>query len=135
MRGRCYQKANGSYHNYGAVGIKVCRRWDKFENFLADMGERPKGLTIERKNNDKGYTPSNCVWATYQQQMINRTSTHFITAYGKTLHLTEWARKLNVQPSAIRWRIENGWKEEQAVTTPARKDSRRVLRQHPIGYW
>jgi hypothetical protein len=61
-----------SFRNYGARGITVCYRWKKFENFLADMGERPKGLTLERRDNDGNYTPLNCKWATRSEQMHNR---------------------------------------------------------------
>ena len=70
MRNRCYNVNNGSYRHYGGRGITVCERWRKsFENFFADMGERPARLTIERVDNDGNYDPSNCVWATYISQM------------------------------------------------------------------
>lgn len=72
MHQRCSNLKNRSYHNYGERGIKVCKRWAKFENFIADMGVRPfEGATLERTNNDKGYSPSNCVWATRKEQSQN----------------------------------------------------------------
>ncbi len=72
MRQRCGNPKDKSFKYYGGRGIKVCRRWLKFQNFIADMGRRPAGLTIERKNNDGNYTPKNCKWETRKIQANNR---------------------------------------------------------------
>lgn len=69
---RCTNPNNPAYKNYGGRGIKVCARWRKFENFLADMGERPAGLTLDRKRVNGNYTPSNCRWVDYTDQNRNR---------------------------------------------------------------
>ena len=74
MRQRCEDATHEAYADYGGRGIAVCERWQTFENFLADMGERPAGLTLDRRNNDLGYEPGNCHWATRSQQNRNRRS-------------------------------------------------------------
>ena len=71
MIARCSNPNNHDYQHYGGRGIRVCRRWRNFTNFLSDMGERPKGLEIDRIDNDGNYCPSNCRWATRSQQMSN----------------------------------------------------------------
>lgn len=72
MRKRCLNPNDQAYKNYGGRGIKICVRWSKFENFLKDMGPRPSSkYSLERVNNNKGYTPSNCIWATSLDQLRN----------------------------------------------------------------
>jgi hypothetical protein len=72
MRGRCLNPNNTRWESYGGRGIKICARWGDFKNFLTDMGEAPKGLTLERINVDGDYTPKNCKWATWLEQANNK---------------------------------------------------------------
>lgn len=72
MKQRCLNSNQKVYNNYGGRGIKICKNWLQFEKFYRDMGERPKGTTLDRINNNGNYEPSNCRWATWEQQMANR---------------------------------------------------------------
>ena len=72
MKQRCLNPNNKRYAAYGGRGITICERWLEFANFYAEMGDRPVGLTLERKDNSRGYEPGNCVWATYKEQANNR---------------------------------------------------------------
>lgn len=119
MLQRCTNPNAQAYHNYGARGITVCKRWQKFENFLADMGPRPAGLTLERIKNNKGYSPSNCVWATPTQQNRNTRTSRWLTANGERKLLVDWARSLGTTSAVLWLRIERyGWSEQDACTTP-----------------
>lgn len=80
---RCYDTKSTSYKNYGGRGIKVCKRWHNYLNFLADMGERPVGKSLDRTNNDKGYNPKNCRWATRKEQQRNKRDTVRLIIEGK----------------------------------------------------
>jgi hypothetical protein len=84
------------HHRYYDRGIAVCKRWDSFENFLADMGECHDGLTLDRKNNDRGYMKSNCRWATRKEQVWNSTRTTLILFRGKLQSIRAWAKELGI---------------------------------------
>lgn len=91
MRARCNNPKNADYKNYGARGITCHQSWDSFESFFSDMGEKPDGTTLERMNNDGNYEPGNCRWATKREQALNRRTSRFVTAHGRTMTLKEWA--------------------------------------------
>jgi len=117
LKDRCLNKNDKRYKNYGGRGIKVCKRWrDSFENFYKDMGKRPKGLTIDRVNNDGNYELSNCRWITKKEQSRNTTKNIRITYKGKTMCMVEWAEKLNINYKCLWARLNKGWSVEKAFT-------------------
>jgi len=121
MRTRCYNVSGERYSRYGGRGIRVCAAWrDSFEAFLTDMGEAPEGLSIDRKDNDKGYTPDNCRWATASEQAVNRSTTHMVsTSCGPMCVTAAVARFSNITVSAVYARIRSGWTVEDAIYKPA----------------
>lgn len=107
MKGRCCNPNNQRFAYYGGRGIKVCDRWQKFENFYADMGEKPEGMTIERIDNNKGYSPENCCYATYKEQNRNQRTNRMITYFGETKCLAEWAEELSINYNTLQNRLKN----------------------------
>lgn len=122
MRYRAKAKKRKSY-----IHVEVCERWNTFEKFLEDMGECPSNKhSIERKNNAKGYEPSNCKWATNQEQSLNRSVTDWIEFNGVTKHLSGWARDLGINRLVLFMRINRlGWSVERAFTTPVQSQKRK----------
>ncbi|HNC24842.1 MAG TPA: hypothetical protein PLU52_11600 [Opitutaceae bacterium] len=120
MINRCHRPEVENYPNYGGRGIAVCDRWrSSFDAFMADMGERPPGGTIERRDNDGPYGPENCLWVTRADQSRNKRNNRLITANGRTMTMADWARELGINPAAILYRIRAGWTAARAVTEPA----------------
>jgi hypothetical protein len=120
MQHRCYNTSQKSYKDYGAKGVVVCERWlgsNGFENFVTDMGEKPEGYTIDRINVNGNYEPSNCRWASREEQANNKRTTRYLTLGDKTQTLAQWARELGCTPSAILLRLKK-MSVEKALTTP-----------------
>lgn|ERR1700744_882378 len=107
MKHRCLNPKSTSYKSYGGRGIKICDRWmASFENFFADMGEPPKGSSIDRFPDVNGdYEPGNCRWATVAQQAVNKRTNVLLTFGGKTLCLAEWSRELGIPTYSLQYRI------------------------------
>ena len=113
MRNRCRLDPN-----YAGRGIQVCERWRSFENFLADMGEVPADMSIDRIDVNGNYEPANCRWATKKQQQNNTRRNRTLECAGRRMTLAEWSEALG-WPRHVLWgRIRNGWSDERAITTP-----------------
>jgi hypothetical protein len=122
---RCYDPSNNAYHNYGGRGITVCDRWKaSFANFYADMGERPTPKhTLDRINNNLGYSRDNCRWATPKEQTRNTRHNRALTWKGETKIIADWADdprmvEIGVGAQLIAERLRLGWDAERALTTP-----------------
>lgn len=125
MLARCSEKARGvSAARYFERGIRVCERWRSFENFLADMGERPDGMQIDRIDNDGNYEPGNCRWATQRQNCRNRRTNRMLTMHGETLSMAEWADRTGMSMFTIATRLSRGWPVERALKAKPRKLNR-----------
>ena len=115
MLARCLNPSTPGYERYGGRGIAVCERWrESFQNFLADMGPRPLGTTLDRINNDGNYEPGNCRWATSEQQAGNTSKTRWVDG----MSLAAAARKHGIQEDVLRLRLKRGWDEHRALATP-----------------
>lgn len=122
MIARCTNSSHKQWKDYGGRGIKVCERWLKFENFLEDMGEAPRGLTIERIKNKKGYFKENCKWATRKEQMRNTRSNRFIPFNNKIQCISDLAKEFGIHVTTFRYRIDKlNWSIEKALLTPVKK--------------
>lgn len=120
MVDRCECPTNHKYKDYGGRGITVCERWRKsFLTFVEDMGPRPSKVhTLDRCDNDKGYSPSNCRWATRAEQIANRRNTIRLTYKGETKLIDEWATHLGIKRTTIRARLLRGWDVKETLEKP-----------------
>lgn len=108
MKNRCSNPNNAQWADYGGRGIIVCETWMEFTNFLADMGKRPRGLSIDRIDNDKGYEPGNCRWATRKEQNSNTRRNVYVLLDGQRVTATEAARRLGFGDHLILQRLKHG---------------------------
>jgi hypothetical protein len=115
MISRCNNKNDDRYEEYGGRGIRVCMRWYSFANFLADMGPRGEGLTLDRIDVDGHYEPGNCRWATAQEQANNKRNVRELNGERKTVEA--WARVYGQPPARVRSRLSRGWDLLDALTT------------------
>lgn len=116
---RCTNPRDTEYHNYGGRGISVCESWHKFENFYADMGDAPKGLTIDRKDTNGNYEKDNCRWATALEQARNTRRNRMITHNGRTQALSAWVEETGLSGGCIVHRLQRGWTVAEALSRRA----------------
>lgn len=127
MKSRCINTKDTRYKDYGGRGITICDEWlHDFQAFYdwAMANGYSENLTIDRKDNDKGYYPDNCRWATNKEQNTNQRRNRWITYNGETKTITDWARTTNINHSALSRRLQRGWSIEKTLTT---KPQRRKL--------
>ena len=123
MRDRCLNTKSRHYHRYGGRGITVCARWGDYKNFCKDMGARPAGMTLDRRDNGRGYSKSNCRWASREEQSNNRDCTVLRRLWGEEKSLAQWSRdeRCLVNYGALRKRVHHGWTLEQAMAWTAKR--------------
>lgn len=119
MKKRCYNKNAVQYKDWGGRGIKVCKKWHAFKAFYewAKANGYKDGLTIERINNDRGYSPNNCTFIPKAKQSRNRRNSIFLTHNGTTRTIAGWSRHLNIHRETIKRRINLNWPIEKILTT------------------
>ena len=122
IKTRCYNDNLPQYKDYGGRGITVCDRWlDSYEYFLSDMGRKPSSChSIERKDNNKGYSPDNCRWATRKEQQNNMRTNRVLALCGVSMTVAEWAVIMGGKAGALYTRLSAGWSIERTLGTPIR---------------
>jgi hypothetical protein len=116
MKTRCLDARSDQYPYYGGRGITLCKRWHNFDNFLADMGERPEGTELDRIDNEKNYTPDNCRWAGRVMQAQNRRNTAWVMLDNARLCFAEAAAALGVSDKTMQsWRRSNNVSHQEAI--------------------
>ena len=118
MKKRCSTPSMAAYRYYGGRGICVCERWQKFDTFLSDMGEKPAGATLDRIDHNGNYDPTNCRWTDWTTQMNNRSNSIVLSAFGKQMTLPQWVLETGLPYTTIYNRIRSGASTEDALSRP-----------------
>lgn len=130
MKQRCYNPKDSTFKSYGGRGIQICDRWlASYAAFLEDMGPRPStGHSVDRIDNEKGYSPENCRWATTKEQANNTRTTSWLTLNGERKTSTEWEELLFPSLGLTKQNIADrkywGWSDERILTTPVKHPKR-----------
>lgn len=120
---RCTNPKSTYYSRYGGRGITVCPEWrngKSFKQWAVTNGYRD-GLTLDRIDNDKGYSPENCRWVTQSQNSCNRSTTHFVSAFGKCQSLIEWSRELGISYNTLKKRVIDHGEDGEYLLRPSRR--------------
>lgn len=118
MLQRCENRNHGSFANYGGRGISVSQEWHDFETFYADMGDPPEGMTLDRSDNNLGYSKENCRWATVREQLNNRRTNHILELNGERKTMAEWSELTGIGWHTLESRLRYGWSVERTLTEP-----------------
>lgn len=129
MRRRCIDMNHHHWDLYGGRGIMFEDRWEDFENFLADMGERPDGTTLDRTDPNGPYSKTNCRWATPKEQVNNLRTNRVLVVGPLQLTVSDWAELVGIPRHTIFGRLDRGWKPVDAVTKPVNTKHRRKVAQ------
>lgn len=119
LKARCTNPSHKAFALYGGRGVSVCDRWlapDGFKNFLADMGAQPAGMTLDRIDVERGYSPDNCRWADWATQARNKRSSQWVEFGGKHMVVTDWATHLGIPRATLVYRLR-AWGTERALTS------------------
>lgn len=119
MMARCYKPSRHDYYRYGGRGIKVCKRWHSILNFFADMGHPPAGKSLDRINNERGYSPSNCRWASLFEQARNTRRNVYVEIDGEKMCVAEWSRRAGLHSGLANTRFRAGWSRTDSITVPS----------------
>jgi hypothetical protein len=127
---RCCNPKAADFPKWGGAGVTVSKAWRKsFVTFLADLGERPVGKSLDRIDGKLGYCKENCRWATPREQNQNQKSNRLLTFRGETKCAAEWARTVELSHHTIEARLDLGWTVEEALTIPARRAKIKTIRK------
>ena len=134
MKQRCCNKNSARYSDYGGRGIKICDRWkNSYDNFLKDMGSRPEGKTLDRKNSNGNYTPENCIWSGIDKQNSNTRGNREITYKGKTLTMSQWADKKDIKLTTLASRLDNKWNNKDALRKKGKDEDAMITTREILG--
>lgn len=133
MINRCHNERSDNYCRYGGRGIFVCAQWrESFAAFLADMGLRPAGTSIDRIDNDGSYEPGNCRWASTLEQVRNRRQSLILVVNGAAKTVEEWSREVSVSAETIRRRKRAGLSDYDAIYLRRRNTNQYASREQEI---